>query len=129
MLFKAITIYLIFCFMFVRTVQIISVLHLPCVDLMIHSSNVVAGTAAPVGTVKVIRFIFLYFLFFYVDLHFYICISLWMWMFWRFDETPSQRKLLSNAAKSDSAPRFVMTSYFLFRSTEGSLSPSVRKII
>ena len=35
-----------------------------------------AGTIAPVGTVKEIRFIFLYFLFFYIDLHFYICFSL-----------------------------------------------------
>ena len=45
------------------------------------------------------------------------------------DETPSQRKLLSNAAKADSGSRFAMTAYFLFCSTEGSLSPSVKKLI
>ena len=50
-------------------------------------------------------------------------------IFWSFDETRSQRKLLSNAAKSDSAPRFVMTAYFPFCSTEGSLSPSVKMLI
>ena len=93
MFFKAITEYFIFYFMFVKTVQTISVLHLPCVDLMVHSTTgcsldgwfdlteLVAGTVAPAGTVKRIRFIFLYFLYFtfyilYIDLHFYICFSL-----------------------------------------------------
>ena len=47
----------------------------------------------------------------------------------RVDETPSQQKLLSNAAKSDSGSRFVMLAYFLFCSTEESLSSSVKKLI
>ena len=37
--FKAITKKLIFYFMFVRTVEIISMLHLPCVNLMVHSTK------------------------------------------------------------------------------------------
>ena len=45
------------------------------------------------------------------------------------DETPSQGKLLSNAAKLDSGSRFAMTAYFLFCSTEGLLSPSAKKLI
>ena len=39
MFLKAITKNLIFYFMFVRTVQTISMLHLPCVDLIVHSIN------------------------------------------------------------------------------------------
>ena len=68
MFFKAIIKKLIFCFMFVRTVQNVSMLHLPCVDLMVHSANqlptgssldglfdlieVVAGTVVLAGTVQ-----------------------------------------------------------------------------
>ena len=42
---------------------------------------------------------------------------------------PPSGQSLSNTAKSDSAPRFVRTSYFLFCTAEGSLSPSVKKLI
>ena len=84
MFFKAIMKNLIICFMFVRTVQTVSMLYLPCIDLMVHPPTnsaptvptgcsldglfdlieVVAGTVALAGTVKGIRFIFLYFLYF-----------------------------------------------------------------
>ena len=46
MFFKAIIKKLIFCFMFVRTVQNVSMLHLPCVDLMVHSANQLYQQAA-----------------------------------------------------------------------------------
>ena len=38
--------------------------------------NLIEVAAALAGTVKGIRFIFLYFVIFYIDLHFYICFSL-----------------------------------------------------